>query len=105
LYSRYASKEELLRKLCHDGLALFVSETEGALFERVKPVLRPDLELHDLSLLFEVLAAVKVADRGRTMQLRRRYLALVLDGLRSVVGESLPEPGPSWSEINERWVT
>src|SRR5512135_1549544 len=31
LYSRYGSKEELLRTLCHDGLAVFVAETERAL--------------------------------------------------------------------------
>jgi AcrR family transcriptional regulator len=31
LYSRYGSKEELLRKLCSDGLQTFVEETEAAL--------------------------------------------------------------------------
>ena len=31
LYTRYGSKEELLRRLCHDGLAVFVAETEAAL--------------------------------------------------------------------------
>jgi len=31
LYSRYGSKEELLRKLCTDGLQIFVDETEAAL--------------------------------------------------------------------------
>jgi len=31
LYSRYGSKEELLRKLCSDGLETFVAETEAAL--------------------------------------------------------------------------
>lgn len=31
LYSRYGSKEELLRKLCTDGLEVFVAETEAAL--------------------------------------------------------------------------
>src|ERR1700677_5073496 len=31
LYTRYASKEELLRKLCGDGLAQFVAVTETAL--------------------------------------------------------------------------
>ena len=31
LYSRYGSKEELLRKLCSDGLERFVTETEAAL--------------------------------------------------------------------------
>lgn len=31
LYRRYASKEDLLRKLCHDGLLLYVSVAEKAL--------------------------------------------------------------------------
>lgn len=30
LYRRYASKEELLRKLCHDGLRRFIAEAESA---------------------------------------------------------------------------
>src|SRR3954447_19486610 len=30
LYRRYASKEELLRKLCHDGLRVFIAEAERA---------------------------------------------------------------------------
>src|SRR5437868_15148067 len=37
LYTRYASKEELLRKLCHDGLARFVAETETALGDERDP--------------------------------------------------------------------
>src|SRR5512142_2796117 len=35
LYTRYVSKEELLRKLFTDGLLIFVAETEAAL-ERVQ---------------------------------------------------------------------
>src|SRR5580693_8279254 len=35
LYTRYASKEDLLRKLCTDGLNIVVAETETAL-EQVK---------------------------------------------------------------------
>src|SRR5215470_16177046 len=31
LYTRYGSKEELLRRLCTDGLLIFVTETEKAL--------------------------------------------------------------------------
>src|SRR5919204_2202370 len=31
LYTRYASKEDLLRKLCNDGLQRFVDETEAAI--------------------------------------------------------------------------
>src|SRR5258706_7818390 len=30
LYRRYAGKEDLLRKLCHDGLRTFIAEAEDA---------------------------------------------------------------------------
>jgi AcrR family transcriptional regulator len=156
LYSRYGSKEELLRRLCHDGLAKFVAETEAALaderddwtafseymgrlvdadtssmtlalagtftptaemfalaerandllqrfYERVRPVVRADLEVHDLSLIFELVAAIKIGDRERTRELRRRYLAVILDGLRPATAPELPGPAPSWRELNQRW--
>jgi AcrR family transcriptional regulator len=156
LYSRYASKEELLRRLCDDGLRVYVQETEAALadardrwtvfadwtrrlvdadtssltlalagtftptedmfalaqrandlgaelFARVKGVLRPGLEVHDLSLVFELVAAIKLADRERTLELRRRYLTIVLDGLRDGQTGELPGPPPSWEEVSERW--
>jgi AcrR family transcriptional regulator len=164
LYTRYGSKEELLRKLCHDGLARFVAETRAALaddrdpwsvfadfmrrlvdadtssmtlalagkfapteemfalaeqanellqrlFERVRTVLRPDVDVHDLSVIFEQVAAIKLADHGRTAQLRRRYLELILAGMRAPGAERrpdhepLPGPPPTWRELNERWVT
>jgi AcrR family transcriptional regulator len=159
LYTRYASKEELLRKLCTDGLAVFVAETEKALerlkqgqdrwqvfadylrnltdadtssltrafagkfaptpemsalairsselseelFGLVRDVLRPDLVLHDISLSFELVAAIKFADPGRTAELRRRYLALILDGMRADGRGDLPGAPPGWQEISERW--
>jgi AcrR family transcriptional regulator len=156
LYSRYGSKEELLRKLCHDGLARFVAETEAALsddrdpwkvfadymrrlvdadtssltlalagkftptpemfelaerandllqrfFARIEHVLRPGVEVHDISLVFELVAAIKVSDRARTAQLRRRHLAVILDGLRGTQHDPLPGPPPTWQEMNERW--
>jgi AcrR family transcriptional regulator len=160
LYSRYGSKEELLRTLCHDGLARFVAETEAALadprddweafsdymarlvdadtssmtlalagtfapteemfalaeranallarfFKRVRSVLRKDVKVHDLSLIFELVAAISVGDAERTRQLRRRYLAVILDGLRVGAGDGrrIPGPPPSWSELDQRWVT
>src|SRR5579871_6881105 len=37
LYGRYASKDELLRKLCHDGLQRYVEETEAALADDRPP--------------------------------------------------------------------
>jgi AcrR family transcriptional regulator len=157
LYSRYASKDALLRKLCGDGLARVISIVEAALaddrdhwtvfsdfmhtmidagtssltlalagkfdptedlfsmanrsselmmtlFDRTKDVLRPDLDMNDLSLIFEQLAAVRLGDRERSAQLRNRYLAIVLDGLRADTGSPLPGDPPSWSEIGARWV-
>jgi AcrR family transcriptional regulator len=159
LYTRYGSKEELLRKLCTDGLTVFVAETEKAierlkqgqdrwqvfadymrnltdadtssltralagkfaptpemsalairsselseeLFAGIRDVLRPDLALHDISLSFELVAAVKFADPVRTAELRRRYLALILDGMRADGRGELPGSPPGWQEISERW--
>jgi AcrR family transcriptional regulator len=156
LYSRYGSKEELLRTLCHEGLQLYVDETEAALadhrdpwlvfatymrrlvavdtssltlalagrftptaemtalaeranqlsaklFTRFAPVLRPGVQVHDLSLVFELVAAIRLGDPDRNAQLRERYLTAILDGLRAENQEPLPGPPPNWREINARW--
>ena len=161
LYRRYASKEELLRQLCAEGLRQYIAAIEDALaqhdgdpwsaftefmrrivdadthtltlrlagtfspteelnreaaraqelnvrlLERIKAAgaIRPDIEVSDLSLLFEQLAAVRVADEERTRQLRHRYLALILDALRISSGSPLPGPPPDWEEISRRWQT
>jgi AcrR family transcriptional regulator len=75
------------------------------LFERTRAAgaIRPDVEAVDIALLFEQLAAVRVADEERTRQLRHRYLALVLDALHAPSGSQLPGPPPSWEEIGRRW--
>jgi AcrR family transcriptional regulator len=159
LYTRYGSKEELLRRLCTDALLQVVRDTEEAieqvkagrdcwqvladfmrrrvdagtssmtlalagkfvpapemfdlanrsselmeeLFGLIRDVLRPDVVQHDLSLVFELVAAVKFASPERTAELRRRYLALILDGLRATEREALPGPPPAWHELSERW--
>jgi AcrR family transcriptional regulator len=156
LYSRYGSKEELLRKLCGDGLERLIAETEAALsddrddwsvfaslmtrlvdadtssltaalagtftptpdmlqlaeranrllselFERVSGVLRPGAAVHDLSVIFEMVAAVKNPDPERTRELRRRYLAVILDGLRAGARDPLPGSPPTWTEVASRW--
>jgi len=160
LYRRYASKEELLRRLCSEGLQQYIAEAEVALadesdpwnaftgfmrrivdadthsltlrlagtftpteelyrdsekaqelnvwlFERTKAAgaIRPDIEVDDISLLLEQLAAVRIRDEERTRQLRRRYLALHLDALRAPSASPLPGPPPSWEEISQRWET
>jgi AcrR family transcriptional regulator len=162
LYSRYGSKEELLRRLCADGLATFVAEIEAALaderdpwtafaafvhrlvaadtssmtlalagrftptpdmfelavrsdrllrelFDRVRPALRDDADVHDLSVISEMIAAIKSPDRDRTLELRRRYTDLVLAGLRAPApGTPPPAPLPgrplTFEEISARWV-
>jgi AcrR family transcriptional regulator len=159
LYTRYGSKEELLRKLCTDALLLVVQDTEDAieqvkagrdrwqalaefmrrrvdagtssmtlalagkfaptpemyvlasrsselmeeLFGLIRDVLRPDVTVHDLSLVFELVAGIKFPDAERTAELRRRYLVVILDGLRATDRGPLPGPPPAWQEISERW--
>jgi AcrR family transcriptional regulator len=66
-------------------------------------VLRRDVEIGDLSLIFELLAAIDVGDRERSKQLRHRYLALLLEALHRDADSPLPGPPPGWEEIRERW--
>jgi AcrR family transcriptional regulator len=158
LYRRYASKEELLRRLCGDGLKAYIAAAEAALadngdpweafarfmrrivdadthsltsrlagtftptdelnrdattaqelnerlFARTKAsgAVRPDLEVDDLSMLFEQLASVRLGDQARTRQLRHRYLTLLLDALHDPAPTQLPGPPPTWRELAARW--
>jgi AcrR family transcriptional regulator len=158
LYRRYASKEELLRKLCLDGLHRYIAAVEAAVEDAGDPwdafarfmrrvveadtasltlrlagtftpneelyresaraqelnvrllartraagAIRPDLVVDDLGMLQEQLAAIRAGDPERTMQLRRRYLGLVLDALRMPDAGPLPGPPPTWDEFQERW--
>jgi AcrR family transcriptional regulator len=66
-------------------------------------VLRPDIEVADLTMLWEQLAAVELGDEQRTSELRRRYLALVLEAMRSPGAAPLPGPPPTWEEISGRF--
>jgi hypothetical protein len=75
------------------------------LFERVKAAgaVRTDIEVVDIALLFEQLAAVQIEGPRRTARLRQRYLALIFDALRAPATAQLPGPPPGWQEINSRW--
>jgi AcrR family transcriptional regulator len=158
LYRRYASKEELLRRICGDGLRTYIAAAEEALadggdpweafarfmrrvvdadthsltsrlagtftpteelnrdaaiaqelnqrlFERTRAAgaIRPDLDVNDLSFLFEQLASVRLGDEARTRQLRHRYLALLLEAMRRPSNPPLPGPPPTWPELHARW--
>jgi AcrR family transcriptional regulator len=101
LAGTFPPTEELNRE------AARAQELNVRLFERTKAAgaIRPGIEVVDVSLLFEQLAAVRVADEARTRQLRHRYLALILDALHASCGTQLPGPPPSWEEIAQRWET
>jgi hypothetical protein len=78
------------------------------LFDRVRPVLRDDADVHDLSLIFEMIAAIKTPDRDRTMELRQRYTDVVLAGLRAPAPgtpphDPLPGRPPQFEELSSRW--
>jgi AcrR family transcriptional regulator len=158
LYRRYASKEQLLRRLCGDGLRTYIAAAEEALagggdpweafarfmrrvvdadthsltsrlagtftpteelnrdaaiaqelnqrlFERTRAAgaIRPDLDVNDLSFLFEQLASVRLGDEARTRQLRHRYLVLLLEAMRRPSNPPLPGPPPTWPELHARW--
>jgi AcrR family transcriptional regulator len=158
LYRRYASKEELLQRICADGLDRYIAEVEAALardgdawqsfaafmagaveantnslvsrlagtftptpemyaaadraqrlnvelFERTKAsgAIREDVEVNDLGLIFEQLAAIRLGDERRTAELRRRYLQLFLDAIHRPSDEPLPGRAPTWQELAERW--
>ena len=75
------------------------------LLERTKAAgaVRADLDVNDLTFVFEQLASVRLGDPDRTRQLRQRYLALLLDGLHTPSPRLLPGPPPTLKEVSGRW--
>jgi AcrR family transcriptional regulator len=73
------------------------------LFDRTRSTLRDDLAVHDLSLVWQLIAAIKTPDPERTKELRQRYLAVILHGLRAGDATPLPGPPPSWTEMRDQW--
>jgi AcrR family transcriptional regulator len=65
---------------------------------------RPDLDLNDVPMIFEQLAAIRLADPDRNRELRRRYLALQLEAIRPHRdGAPLPGTPPTDDEHRRRW--
>src|SRR5262245_43502486 len=73
-------------------------ELNLALLERTKSAgaVRADLDVNDLSFVFEQVASIRLGDPDRTRQLRHRYLGLLLDGLHTPSPEPLAGPPPTW---------
>jgi len=161
LYRRYPSKEELLGRLCLDGLLRYVdiaqaahddldagtppSEVFATFMRRVvdadthsltqrlagtfqptpehgagaaraaelnqrlvdrlhaAKAIRPDFAVADLGQVFEMLAAIRFGDDDRRTQLRRRYLALLLDAVLRLDADPLPGPPPYPGDFADRW--
>jgi AcrR family transcriptional regulator len=66
--------------------------------------LRREIEPPEYNLVLEGCAAIRVPDPARTRQLRRRFLAVLLDGLAEEDGDELPGPPPDAAELNWRWI-
>lgn len=100
LAGTFTPTEELYREAARaQGLNVrLVTRTKAA------GALRPDIEVEDVALLLEQLATIRAPDPERTMQLRRRYLALFLDALHLPSAGRLPGPPPSWEEFQDRWI-
>jgi AcrR family transcriptional regulator len=84
-----------------DADAVRAGELATMLFERARPQMRAQAVPADLTMLLEMCAAVRLPDQARTAELRRRYLTVLLDGLRA--GGELPGPSPTGAELSWRW--
>jgi AcrR family transcriptional regulator len=83
--------------------AVRAGELATALFDRARPRMRAGAVAADVTMLLEMCAAVRVPDAARTSELRSRYLAVLLDGLRAGPDRPLPGPAPGAAELNWRW--
>ena len=101
LAGTFTPTEELYRD------AARAQDLNVALFERVRAAgaIRPDVAVDDIGWILEMVASIRLRDPARTSQLRERYLALLLDGLRTQDPATLPGPPPTWAEMSERWDT
>ena len=99
LAGRFAPTEELV------SLSARTNETIRIVFDRVKDALRPGIEVLDLPPIWEQLSAINFGDRFRSAELRNRYLAIMLDGLRAGGADELPGAPPTWEEMSSRWST
>ncbi|MGN9840261.1 TetR/AcrR family transcriptional regulator [Nonomuraea sp. H19] len=67
-------------------------------------VLRPDVTVADIALLFEQIASIKLGDEQRISELRHRHLTLMMDALRvPPAHRDLPGPAPTDEELSARW--
>lgn len=79
-------------------------ELLAELFERSRPALRDGATVDDVTLVLECCAAVRVpGEAGRTRELRRRYLDVLVAGFAATAAGPLPGPPPTGAELGWRW--
>jgi hypothetical protein len=88
------------------AMALHAADLNERIVARTKADggLRPDVEVDDLTMILEQVSSIRLGGERRTRELRHRYLALFLDGLRSGDADPLPGPPPTPEETASRWV-
>jgi AcrR family transcriptional regulator len=87
------------------AMSVRAADLNERIVERTKAEggLRADVDVDDLSLILEQVSSIRLGTEARTRELRRRYLALFLDGLRSDGADGLPGPPPTPDELASRW--
>ncbi|KAF0849127.1 TetR/AcrR family transcriptional regulator [Nocardia caishijiensis] len=97
LAGTFTPDEAMLPDVAHSG------EVTEELVRRAHATgrLRADVSALDIGLILEACAAITMPGQARTAELRRRVLALLIDGLRTE-GE-LPGPPPAPGEFAWRW--
>ncbi|GAA3557399.1 TetR/AcrR family transcriptional regulator [Nonomuraea rosea] len=91
-------------ELYHDAARSAVVATEVHRRAVEAGVLRPDVTVSDIALLFEQIASIKLGGEERASELRHRFLALAMDGLRvPPAHRGLPGPPTTDEELSARW--
>lgn len=103
LTSRLAGSFPVTKEMSVQGQQ--IHQATEQLLARTKEAgrLRPDIETGDISVLLEHLYTIRIAGEERSKELRRRYLALILDGLNKADAEPLPSRPPTWQELRQRY--
>jgi AcrR family transcriptional regulator len=100
LAGTFAPNEELY------AMSTRAADLNALILERTKAAggLRADVVVDDLSLILEQVSSIRLGGERRTRELRLRYLALFLDGLRAGDASGLPGPPPEPQELASRWM-
>ncbi len=103
LTMRLAGSFEVTEAMSNKGREIHLATQR--LLDRSKEagVLRPEIEVGDISVLLEHLHTIRIGDDDRMNRLQHRYLALMLDALHLTDGGELPGPPPSWQELRGRY--